>query len=67
MRTPSALAALTMPVLCLTGEEDIVIPSPAIAALAALLPDGRLARVPERATPSTSSARRSSTGSWTSS
>jgi len=48
MRTvpASALAALTMPVLCLTGEEDVVIPSAAVVALAGLLPDGRLARVP---------------------
>jgi 3-oxoadipate enol-lactonase len=48
MRTvpASALAALTMPVLCLTGEEDVVIPSAAVATLAALVPDGRLVRVP---------------------
>jgi 3-oxoadipate enol-lactonase len=50
MRTvpATALAALTMPVLCLTGEEDVVIPPAAVAALARLLPAGRLVRV-ERA------------------
>lgn len=42
----SALAALTMPVLCITGEEDVVMPTPAIETLAGLLPKGRLARVP---------------------
>lgn len=48
MRTtpPGALAALAMPVLCITGEEDIVIPPAAVAALAALIPGARLARVP---------------------
>jgi pimeloyl-ACP methyl ester carboxylesterase len=45
--TPRApLAALRMPVLCLTGEEDVVIPPAAVAVLAAALPRGRLARVP---------------------
>jgi 3-oxoadipate enol-lactonase len=44
---PSALAALTMPVLCITGEEDVVIPTPAIETLVTLLPKGRLARVPK--------------------
>lgn len=43
---PSALAALTMPVLCISGEADVVMPTPAIEALAKLLPRGRLARVP---------------------
>jgi 3-oxoadipate enol-lactonase len=42
----SALAALTMPVLCISGEEDVLMPTPAIAALAKLFPRGRLARVP---------------------
>jgi pimeloyl-ACP methyl ester carboxylesterase len=48
MRTtpPSALAALTMPVLCITGEEDVVMPSAAVATLSRLLPRARLARVP---------------------
>jgi 3-oxoadipate enol-lactonase len=46
--TPAAaLAALTMPVLCITGEEDVVMPTPAIEALVGLLPKGRLARVPK--------------------
>ena len=44
---PEAVAALRMPVLCLTGEEDVVIPPAAVAALAALVPGARLARVPE--------------------
>ena len=44
---PSALAALTMPVLCISGEEDVLMPTPAIEALARLLPRGRLARVPK--------------------
>jgi pimeloyl-ACP methyl ester carboxylesterase len=35
-----------MPVLCITGEEDVVMPTPAIEALVGLLPKGRLARVP---------------------
>lgn len=43
----SALSALTMPVLCITGEEDVVMPTPAIEALVGLLPKGRLARVPK--------------------
>ena len=49
MRTTSraAMAALRMPVLCLTGEEDIVIPPAAVAVLASILPGARLARVPE--------------------
>jgi 3-oxoadipate enol-lactonase len=46
--TPAAaLAALTMPVLCITGEEDVVMPTPAIETLVGLLPKGRLARVPK--------------------
>jgi pimeloyl-ACP methyl ester carboxylesterase len=45
--SPSALAALTMPVLCITGEEDVVMPTPAIETLVGLLPQGRLARVPK--------------------
>ncbi len=44
---PSALAALTMPVLCITGEDDVLMPTPAIEALVTLLPKGRLARVPK--------------------
>jgi 3-oxoadipate enol-lactonase len=45
--SPSALAALTMPVLCITGEEDVIMPTPAIETLVGLLPEGRLARVPK--------------------
>ena len=46
--TPVAtVAALPVPTLCLTGEEDIVIPSEAVAFLAAHLPHAQLARVPE--------------------
>lgn len=46
--TPAAaLAALTMPVLCISGEEDVLMPTPAIEALAKLMPRGRLARVPK--------------------
>ena len=44
--TPAMLAALTMPVLCITGEEDIVVPPAAVELLASLLPDARLERVP---------------------
>lgn len=43
----AAVAALPVPTLCITGEEDIVIPSAAVAFLAARLPQGTLARVPE--------------------
>jgi 3-oxoadipate enol-lactonase len=41
------VAALPVPTLCLTGEEDIVIPPEAVAFLAKHLPKGQLARVPE--------------------
>ena len=45
--TPAAaVAALAAPVLCITGEEDIVIPPDAVAELTALIPGARLARVP---------------------
>ena len=43
----AAVAALPVPTLCLTGEEDIVIPSDAVAFLAQHLRNGQLARVPE--------------------
>jgi pimeloyl-ACP methyl ester carboxylesterase len=36
-----------MPVLCLTGEEDVVIPPAAVAVLASIIPGARLASVPE--------------------
>jgi 3-oxoadipate enol-lactonase len=49
MRTTprAAVAALRAPLLCLAGEEDIVIPPAAVAVLASIVPGARLARVPE--------------------
>jgi 3-oxoadipate enol-lactonase len=49
MRTTprEAVAALRIPVLCLAGEEDAVIPPAAVAVLASIIPGARLARVPE--------------------
>lgn len=44
--TPAMLTALTMPVLCVTGEEDVVVPPAAVELLAPLLPNARLERVP---------------------
>lgn len=41
----AALADLAVPTLCVTGDEDVVIAPEAVAALARLLPRGRLARV----------------------
>ena len=38
---------LTVPTLCITGEEDIVIPPDAVAFLAQNLPNTQLARVPK--------------------
>ena len=43
----AAIAALRMPLLCVTGEEDVVIPPAAVAVLASIVPGARLARVPE--------------------
>jgi 3-oxoadipate enol-lactonase len=43
---PAALAALAMPVLCIAGEEDEVIPPESVAILAARIPGARLERVP---------------------
>jgi len=43
----SKLKALRMPVLFVSGDEDIVFPPPAAAALAAVVPGARLERVPE--------------------
>jgi pimeloyl-ACP methyl ester carboxylesterase len=43
--TPEAVAALQVPVLCLTGEEDVVIPPAAVEAFARVIPGARLARV----------------------
>ena len=45
--TPSdAVAALRLPVLCISGEEDAVIPTAAVEVLAGLIPGARLERVP---------------------
>jgi pimeloyl-ACP methyl ester carboxylesterase len=44
---PEALAALTMPVLCLAGEEDIVIPPETVRIMAETLPGGRFVSVPK--------------------
>jgi 3-oxoadipate enol-lactonase len=43
---PTALAAFSMPVLCVTGEEDVVIPPDSVAILASRIPGARLVRVP---------------------
>jgi pimeloyl-ACP methyl ester carboxylesterase len=49
MRTgsPSLLAQLPMPVLFLTGDEDVVFPAAAGPGFAALAPHGRAARIPK--------------------
>jgi 3-oxoadipate enol-lactonase len=49
MRTTprAAVAALKAPLLCITGEEDAVIPPAAVAVLASIVPGARLTRVPE--------------------
>lgn len=44
---PERLAAVQMPVLCITGAEDLVIPPAAVRALAATLPAGTFAQHPE--------------------
>lgn len=46
-RPVESLAALTMPVLCLAGEEDIVIPPATVEIMARELPNGRFVSVPE--------------------
>jgi pimeloyl-ACP methyl ester carboxylesterase len=48
MRTTprAAIAQLRAPLLCIVGEEDVVIPPAAIAVLASIVPGARLARVP---------------------
>ncbi|MGH7949664.1 MAG: alpha/beta fold hydrolase, partial [Candidatus Binataceae bacterium] len=38
---------LKMPVLCLVGEDDVLIPPRTIKAIAALLPNARVATVPD--------------------
>ena len=45
-RPVEALAAVTMPVLCVAGEEDIVIPPETVRIMAEALPNGRFAPVP---------------------
>jgi len=46
--TPRAeVARLRAPLLCIVGEEDVVIPPAAVAVLASIVPGARLARVPE--------------------
>jgi 3-oxoadipate enol-lactonase len=46
--TPAdAVAALRMPVLCISGEEDVVIPTGAVALLAEIIPGATMVRVPE--------------------
>lgn len=44
---PEEIARLSLPVLCITGEEDIVLPPAAVEIFASLIPGARLARVPE--------------------
>jgi pimeloyl-ACP methyl ester carboxylesterase len=44
--TRAAVTALGAPLLCIAGEEDIVIPPDAVAILASIVPGARLARVP---------------------
>jgi 3-oxoadipate enol-lactonase len=44
---PAALARLTMPVLCLVGEDDAVIPPDSVAILASRIPNAKLVRVPD--------------------
>lgn len=44
---PATVATLRVPVLCISGEEDVVIPTAAVEVLAGLIPGARLARVPE--------------------
>ena len=43
---PERLAGLRMPVLCITGEEDVVIPPAAVRALAGTLPSSSFAQCP---------------------
>jgi 3-oxoadipate enol-lactonase len=43
---PDALAGFSVPVLCVVGEEDAVIPPDSVAILASRIPGARLVRVP---------------------
>ena len=45
--TPASMTGLTMPVLCLIGDEDGVIPPDTVAVLASRIPGARLVRIPE--------------------
>jgi 3-oxoadipate enol-lactonase len=49
MRTtpPQALSRLSMPVLCISGAEDVVIPPAAVEAFAEMLPNSQLVQIPE--------------------
>lgn len=49
MRTtpPERLAQLPVPVLCITGEEDVLLPSVQVERLSSLIPGARLQRVPQ--------------------
>jgi pimeloyl-ACP methyl ester carboxylesterase len=42
-----AFAVLGIPLLCIAGDEDVVVPRGAVAALAAVVPGARFAGVPE--------------------
>jgi 3-oxoadipate enol-lactonase len=44
---PEAVAALRLPVLCIAGAEDVVIPPSSVERLATLIPGARLEVVPE--------------------
>ena len=44
--TPAALGVLKMPVLCIAGEEDVVIAPESVQLLAEALPNGRFGPVP---------------------
>ena len=43
---PADVAALDLPVLCIAGEEDIVVPPAAVEAFARALPRGEYVAVP---------------------
>jgi 3-oxoadipate enol-lactonase len=46
MTPPQQVATLPMPVLCIAGEEDVVIPPAAVGVFASLVRNARLERVP---------------------
>jgi 3-oxoadipate enol-lactonase len=43
----SKFAAMTTPLLCISGEEDAVIPTAAVEAFAALVPSAQFVRIPK--------------------